>query len=154
MSQIQTFDELLTASGADLGVSEWYEVTQERVNAFAENTGDLQAIHIDHEQAVKAGLEGTIAHGFLTLSLLPQLAKTLNGTKLVVPKRMAINYGLNKVRFITPIRIPARIRLRTQLGEVKAVGPSSVQVVFLHTVEIEGESRPAMYAEAIDQLFF
>jgi acyl dehydratase len=154
MSQIQTFDELLTASGADLGVSEWYEVTQERVNAFAENTGDLQAIHIDHEQAVKAGLEGTIAHGFLTLSLLPQLAKTLNGTKLVVPKRMAINYGLNKVRFITPIRIPARIRLRTQLGEVEAVGPSSVQVVFLHTVEIEGESRPAMYAEAIDQLFF
>ncbi len=154
MSQIQTFDELLTASGADLGVSEWYEVTQERVNAFAENTGDLQAIHIDHEQAVKAGLEGTIAHGFLTLSLLPQLAKTLNGTKLVVPKRMAINYGLNKVRFITPIRIPARIRLRTQLGEVKAVWPSSVQVVFLHTVEIEGESRPAMYAEAIDQLFF
>jgi acyl dehydratase len=154
MSQIQTVEELLTASGADLGVSEWYEVTQARVNAFAENTGDIQPIHIDHEQALKAGLEGTIAHGFLTLSLLPKLAKTLNGTKLVVPKRMAINYGLNKVRFITPVRIPARIRLRTQLGEVKSVGLSSVQVVFRHTIEIEGEAKPAMYAEAIDQFFF
>lgn len=154
MPLIQTVQELLAASGADLGVSEWYEVTQARVNAFAEDTGDLQPIHIDPRRAVEAGLDGTIAHGFFTLSLVPLLSKTLDGTKLDVPKRMAINYGLNKVRFIAPVKIPARIRLRTHLGEVTTAGVSSVQVVFCHTIEIEGEVRPAMYAEAIDRLFF
>lgn len=154
MALIRTVEELLTASGADLGVGEWYEVTQARVNAFAEDTGDFQAIHIDSKSAVEAGLDGTIAHGFFTLSLLPQLAKTLNGVKLAVPRRMAINYGLNKVRFISPVKIPARIRLRTQLGDVTTAGPSSIQVVFRHTVDIEGEDRPAMYAEAIDRYFF
>jgi acyl dehydratase len=154
MSLIRTVEQLLAASGADLGVSQWYEVTQARVNAFANDTGDLQPIHIDPKAAMEAGLEGTIAHGFFTLSLLPQLAKTLDGAKLAVPKRMAINYGLNKVRFISPVKIPARIRLRTQLGDVTRVDPSSVQVVFRHTVEIEGEDRPAMYAEAIDRYFF
>jgi acyl dehydratase len=154
MPLIQTVEELLAASGADLGVSEWYEVTQARVNAFAEDTGDLQPIHIDPQRAVEAGLEGTIAHGFFTLSLVPLLAKTLDGAKLTVPKRMAINYGLNKVRFISPVKIPARIRLRTQLGEVTTTGLSSVQLVFRHTIEIEGEVRPAMYAEAIDRFFF
>jgi acyl dehydratase len=154
MPLIQTVEELLAASGADLGVSEWYEVTQARVNAFAEDTGDLQPIHIDPQRAVEAGLEGTIAHGFFTLSLVPLLAKSLDGAKLTVPKRMAINYGLNKVRFISPVKIPARIRLRTQLGEVTTTGLSSVQLVFRHTIEIEGEVRPAMYAEAIDRFFF
>jgi acyl dehydratase len=98
-------------------------------------------------------LPGTIAHGFYTLSLLPLLARTRGGIQLKVPSRMAINYGLNKVRFVTAVRIPSRIRLHTVLGDVTRVSDSVIQVVYRHTVEIEGETRPAVYAEAIDRLF-
>jgi acyl dehydratase len=151
---LDTIDKLLASSGADMGVGAWYDVTQARVNAFAECTGDLQYIHVDPQQAMNAGLSGTIAHGFYTLSLLPLLAKSRDGTQMQVPSRMAINYGLNKVRFVTAVRIPSRIRLHTVLGDVTRVSDSVIQVIYRHTIEIEGEPRPAMYAEAIDRLFF
>jgi acyl dehydratase len=150
---IDTVEKLLASSCADMGVGAWYDVTQARVNAFAECTGDLQHIHVDPQRALEAGLPGTIAHGFYTVSLLPLLARTRAGMRLQVPSRMAINYGLNKVRFVTAVRIPSRIRLHTVLGDVTRVSDSVIQVVYRHTVEIEGEPRPAMYAEAIDRLF-
>ena len=149
---IKTVEQLLASSGADMGVGAWYEVTQTSVNAFAETTGDLQYIHVDPKRAIEAGMGGTIAHGFYTLSLLPLLAKTRVGTRLEVPSKMALNYGLNKVRFITAVKIPSRIRLKTRFGEVTRTGASVIQVVYEHTVEIEGEARPAMYAEAIDRI--
>jgi len=150
---IDTVEKLLASSCADMGVGAWYDVTQARVNAFAECTGDLQYIHVDPQRAREAGLPGTIAHGFYTLSLLPLLARTRGGIQLKVPSRMAINYGLNKVRFVTAVRIPSRIRLHTVLGDVTRVSDSVIQIVYRHTVEIEGETRPAVYAEAIDRLF-
>ncbi|MCL4767179.1 MAG: MaoC family dehydratase [Hyphomicrobiaceae bacterium] len=149
MITIETVEALLAAQGAEMGVSDWHEVTQELVNAFAEVTGDRQFIHVDPVRAVEAGLGGTIAHGYLTLSLLPMLARTRAGIAIAIPVKMAINYGLDKVRFIAPVRIPSRIRLSSRLGSVDRVSDGILQVKLAHTVEIEGAARPAMYAETV-----
>ncbi len=149
MITIETAEALLAAQGAEMGVSDWHEVTQELVDAFAEVTGDEQFIHVDPVRAAKAGLGGTIAHGYLTLSLLPMLARTRNGIAIAMPMKMAINYGLDKVRFIAPVRIPSRIRLSSRLENVDRVSDGILQVKLAHTVEIEGAARPAMYAETI-----
>ncbi|HEY5072465.1 MAG TPA: MaoC family dehydratase [Caulobacteraceae bacterium] len=134
--------------GQETGVSEWLEVTQDRVNKFADATGDHQWIHVDVERATRE-IGGPIAHGYLTLSLLPYLSGGLMPVKGVT---RGINYGSDKVRFTGMVRIGKRVRLRQRLigVEPKAGG---LQVKNLCTIEIEGEERPACVAETISVLY-
>ncbi|GAA1481088.1 MaoC family dehydratase [Gordonia sinesedis] len=146
----RSVDELRAAIGENLGHGEWLEITQERINAFAEATGDHQWIHVDPDRAAAGPFGTTIAHGYLTLSLLPLLAGdifTVEGPKLV------INYGLNKVRFPAPVPAGSRVRADATITSVEETG-KGVQVVVTSTVEIDGGDRPACVAETVRVLVF
>ena len=138
-------DELVAAQGSALGPTDWLEVTQERVNLFADATDDHQWIHIDPERAANGPFGGTIAHGLLTLSLLPYFTHHLYTVDNVA---MAINYGYNKVRFITPVRVGAKIRARAEIAKVDQL-EGAVQATVTVTVEIDGSDKPAAVAESI-----
>lgn len=142
------FKDLERLVGEEIGVSEWLEVTQERVDKFAEATGDFQWIHVDVERANRE-IGGPIAHGYLTLSLIPLLNSSL---MKVTGIERALNYGSDKIRFVNMVKVGKRIRMRTRLlnAEHKAGG---LQVKNECTVEIEGEAKPACIAETIT-LFF
>lgn len=138
--------------GQQLGTSEWIEITQDRINKFADATDDHQFIHVNEEMAKMTPFGGTIAHGFLTLSMLPHLiAKSDVPTPEGV--KMGVNYGGNKVRFLTPVRAGKRIRGVFKLLELEEKRPGQWQQVIELTVEIEGEAKPAMIAEWITQFF-
>jgi len=138
--------ELKAQAGADLGYTGWLEVTQQRVDRFADATDDHQWIHVDPERARSGPFGGTIAHGYLTLSLLIPLFSEL----LVIQGiGMAVNYGLNKVRFPAPVPVGAKIRVAARLGEVEDVSGGGVQVVADFTVEIDGKDKPACVAQAV-----
>jgi acyl dehydratase len=137
------------AEGRHLGYSDWLEITQERVDQFAEATGDFQWIHVDPQRAKDGPFGGTIAHGYLTLSLasylLPQIVRYEGFT-------MAVNYGLDKVRFPSPVRVGARIRAGAQLPEVSDVG-TGVQVKTIVTIEVDGADKPACVIESLARWF-
>ena len=137
-----------TLVGKEVGVSDWLQITQERVNQFAEATGDFQWIHVDVERATRE-MGGPIAHGYLTLSLIPFLSAGLVNLTGVT---RGINYGSDKVRFTNMVRVGKRVRLRQTLmsADAKAGG---VQLKYLCTIEIEGEERPACVAETITVLY-
>ena len=134
--------------GQEVGVSDWLEITQDRVNQFADATGDHQWIHVDVERATRE-IGGPIAHGYLTLSLLPYLSAGMMPVKGVT---RGINYGSDKVRFVSMVRVGKRVRLRQQLigAEPKAGG---MQIKNLCTIEIEGEDKPACVAETLTVLY-
>src|SRR6266540_4669113 len=143
-----TLEELRAKMGQELGVSEWVEITQDRVNAFADATGDHQYIHVDPERAKQTPFGGTIAHVYLTLSLLPWLnVQTTGGPGLNLGGRMSINYGLNRVRYPAPVPVGKRIRLRTVLQHVEDVNPGqgpdgkpqALQVTLNQTIEVEAQ---------------
>ncbi|MGA5192985.1 MaoC family dehydratase [Streptomyces exfoliatus] len=137
---------LTSLGGADLGRTEWKEITQDRVNTFADATDDHQWIHTDPEKAKDGPFGGPIAHGYLTLSLIIPLfgeLLTITGT------RMSVNYGLDKVRFPSPVPVGARIRLHGVVGTVEEVKGNGVQMPITFTVEVEGSSKPACVAEAV-----
>jgi acyl dehydratase len=136
---------LAAQAGADLGRTGWMEITQDRVDRFADATDDHQWIHVDAERARGGPFGGTIAHGYLTLSLLIPLFSELLEVRGV---SMGVNYGLNKVRFPAPVRVGAKIRLAGRLGEVTDV-PGGVQVVADFTVEVDGSDKPACVAQAV-----
>jgi acyl dehydratase len=138
-------DEFVAAEGAELGPTDWLEVTQDRVNLFADATDDHQWIHVDPERAANGPFGGTIAHGLLTLSLLPHFTHQLYTVDNIA---MAINYGYNKVRFITPVRVGAKIRARAQIAKVDQLD-GAVQATVTVTVEIDGSDKPAAAAESI-----
>ncbi|MFN3523336.1 MAG: MaoC family dehydratase [Phenylobacterium sp.] len=142
------FKDLASLVGKEVGVSDWHEITQERVNQFAEATGDHQWIHVDVERATRE-MGGPIAHGYLTLSLIPFLSAGLMPVKGVT---RGINYGSDKVRFVNMVRVGKRVRLRQKLlgVEPKAGG---VQIRNECTIEIEGESKPACVAETLSLLY-
>lgn len=148
---IQGLEELRTLVGKRLGTSDWYDVTQERVTAFADATCDRQWIHIDPERAARESpYGGTVAHGFYTLSLtimLSDQAFRVEGLKMIV------NYGLNRVRFPTAVRVGKQIRLHIDLVELTDAS-QGVQAVLKETFEIAGETRPACVAEHLLRLFF
>ncbi|KAA9148554.1 MaoC family dehydratase [Amycolatopsis acidicola] len=145
MRVFSSLDEFTAAAGEQLGTSDWHTVTQEQVDTFADATGDHQWIHVDIEKAKAGPFGGPIAHGFLTLSLLPVLAKS---TYRVDGLKMGINYGLNKVRFPQPVKVGAKVRGTAELAEIGDV-PGGKQAVVKWTVEIEGEPKPACIAEFV-----
>ncbi|MFE3230073.1 MaoC family dehydratase [Nocardia sp. NPDC059228] len=145
MIDFSDFDDLRAAAGTEIGVSDWITVDQRRIDTFADATDDHQWIHVDAARAAAGPFGRTIAHGFLTLSLVvPMTAQVMT----VSAANMAINYGLNKVRFINPVPVDSRIRGRFTLDAVTDI-PGGVQAVRTVTVEIEGQDKPACVAESI-----
>jgi acyl dehydratase len=142
---ISGIEELKSLVGEEIGASDWTEVTQSRINAFADATEDHQWIHLDSERAKTDSPFGTtIAHGFLTLSLLPYLAA--QAYKVQGDFKMGINYGLNRLRFVSPVPSGSRVRARFTLHSVEDV-PGGVQLAVVATVDIEGGQKPALVAE-------
>ena len=142
---INGIEELKTLVGEEIGASDWFEVTQSRINAFADATEDHQWIHLDTERArTDSPFGGTIAHGFLSLSLLPQLAA--QAYRVQGDFKMGINYGLNRLRFVSPVPSGSRVRARFTLQSVEDV-PGGSQLTLVATVEIEGAQKPALVAE-------
>jgi acyl dehydratase len=148
-TESRSVDQLLTLVGEDLGTSEWQEVDQDQVNLFADATHDHQWIHVDPERARSGPFGQTIAHGFLTLALLPALLQPL---LRVEGARLGVNYGLNRVRFPAPVPFGARIRAKARLKEATAF-EGGVQIAVEATVEIEGHPKPACVAEAITRYY-
>lgn len=145
-----TLEELQAQVGEGIGTSDWFLIDQERIDRFADTTEDRQFIHVDPEAAKATPFRGTIAHGFLTLSMLaPLMASAVD--KPVV--RMSVNYGFNKVRFLSPVRSGKRIRGHFKLLELDEKRPGQWQQTVEVTVEIEGEDKPALLAEWIFQHF-
>jgi acyl dehydratase len=145
---LRTFTDLAQlqdAVGEELGTSDWFEVTQERVNQFAEATGDHQWIHVDVERAASGPFGGTIAHGYMTVSLIPALSHSIFSVETEGPR---LNYGLNKVRFPNPVKVGSRVRARATLAELADVAAGK-QLVVRYTIEIEGEDKPACVAETV-----
>ena len=138
-------DGLRELAGADLGPSDWLEITQERVNAFADATGDHQWIHVDPERARGGPFGGTIAHGYLTLALIISLWTQILRIEEVAT---AVNYGLNRIRFPAPVPVGSQIRLHARAAAVEEV-PGGVQLILDFTMELRGSDKPAMVAEAL-----
>jgi acyl dehydratase len=146
MRVIASEEELRGVVGQEVAVTEWFPVTQERVNLFAEATGDHQWIHLDVERSRKESpYGGTIAHGFLTLSLLPLM---MQSAVSMPPARLSVNYGLNKVRFPAPVPVGSRIRGRMTLLEMEDLD-GGMQIVWKVTMELEGGDKPVCVAESI-----
>lgn len=143
--------ELSQHVGKELGRSAWLKIDQQRINLFAEATGDFQFIHVDPEKAAKTPFGGTIAHGFLTLSLIPKLIEDI----LVLPEglKMVVNYGLDSVRFIQPVKVDSQVRLKVDLAEVVEKKPGQWLLKAIATLEIEGEEKPAYIAESLSLCF-
>jgi acyl dehydratase len=151
-----TLDELRTLVGKEVGVSGWHEVTQSQIDKFAEVTGDHQWIHLDQERARRESPYGTtIAHGFLTVSMLPTLideAVTIDGGSKILIK-MRVNYGFNRLRFTGAVPSGARIRARFTLSSIKDV-EGGVELVWLATVDVEGRDKPALVAEWLGRTYY
>ena len=148
---IASLDDIRSKIGTDLGTSGWIEVTQDRIDAFAEATEDRQFIHLDPRAAAQTPFGGTIAHGFLSLSLLSRMAADV----MLVPDttRMAVNYGLDRVRFIAPVRAGKRVRGHFTLDSADEKAPGQLLTRHTVTVEIEGEDKPALTAQWLGLIF-
>jgi len=145
MRVFSTFEEIEAAAGEEIGVTDWVQITQARVNEFADATGDHQWIHVDVERAKEGPFGGTIAHGYLTLSLVPWLGSMLFSLQTPGAK---LNYGVNKVRFPAPVLVGSRIRSRVTIHEVTDL-PAGKQLTVGHVIEIEGQDKPACVAETV-----
>jgi acyl dehydratase len=151
MLTLETPRDLLGQIGRELGPSEWVTITQEMINAFADATGDHQWIHVDVERAKREMPGGkTIAHGYLTLSLLPRLVPAL---MTIRRRRRGINYGCNRVRFTAPVPAGSRIRLRQKLLKAEEIADHGVRLTSEMVMEVEGQDRPAMVAETISIVY-
>ncbi|OBI93675.1 dehydratase [Mycobacterium alsense] len=146
MRTFESVADLAAAAGETIGESSWVTITQEDVNLFADATGDHQWIHVDPERAAAGPFGTTIAHGFMTLALLPRLQHEIYTVKGI---KLAINYGLNKVRFPAPVPVGSRVRVQSSLVSVDDLGDGAVQATMSTTVEIEGSAKPACVAESI-----
>jgi len=150
MKTFQTLAELSALTGQEVAVSDWTTITQEQVNQFAQATGDHQWIHVDIERAKAGPYGGTIAHGFLTLSLIPAFfISSLN----VVEKRMGVNYGLNKVRFTAPVPVGSRLRARLKLLSSEPIDQGGVQMTWSVAIEREGLVKPVCIAESLARYY-
>ncbi|HET9398521.1 MAG TPA: MaoC family dehydratase [Sphingomicrobium sp.] len=148
---IASLDEIRAKVGQPIGVSDWIEVGQDRIDAFADATDDHQFIHVDAKAASAAGFGGTIAHGFLSLSLLSRMASDV----MLVPDttRMAVNYGLDRVRFLAPVRSGKRVRGHFTLDGVEEKAPGQLLIRQTVSVEIEDQDKPALTAQWLGLIF-
>ncbi|MBV1876520.1 MAG: MaoC family dehydratase [Pseudomonadales bacterium] len=146
-----TLEELEQQIGKESKPSEWLTIDQQRINDFAEATGDHQFIHVDPERAKAGPFGGTIAHGYLSLSLLPMLQKDIS----ISPKgvKMGVNYGLDKLRFLTPVKAGKKVRLKSTLMSVTEKQPGQFLMKSEIVMEIDGESKPALIAETLGLIF-
>jgi len=150
MKILQSLSELPALVGHEVAVSDWLTVTQEQVNLFAQATGDHQWIHVDVERAKAGPFGAPIAHGFLTLSLIP---KFFESSIEIRNARMGVNYGLNKVRFTAPVPVGSRLRARMKLLSCESIENNGVQMAWLVTVEREGSDKPVCVAETLSRRF-
>jgi acyl dehydratase len=150
-TEILPIEKIKERIGEEIGTSDWVEINQSRINAFADCTGDHQWIHVDEEAAKSGPFGKTIAHGYLTVSLIPMFSAGIS----VVPEgtMMAINYGMNKLRFVNPVQVDSKVRDKVSLTNVEEKGGGRVLVTTTHTVEIEGEEKPAYIAETLTMFF-
>jgi acyl dehydratase len=149
MRVFKDFDELKAAAGTEIGVSDWVEITQDRINTFADATGDEQWIHVDPDRAARELLgKTTIAHGLLTLSLIPVFMRGIIGLKGL---KNTLNYGANRIRYLAPVPTGSRLRARVSVMQADDVPPDALRVTYNVTIEIEGGKRPACVAEVIGQ---
>jgi acyl dehydratase len=146
-----TIRELEARVGEEVGVSPWIEITQERIDTFAKAIEDYQWIHVDRERAKNSSFGGTIAHGFLTLSLLSHLSEA---TFSFSDRRMGVNYGLNRVRFTSPVPVGSRVRARFTLQKFEPIDDNGVQVTWRAVIEREGAAKPALIAEWIGRHYY
>lgn len=150
MKTFATLSDLAACVGQQVATSDWVEITQHQVNQFAEATGDHQWIHVDEERARQGPFGAPIAHGFLTLSLLPQFFdKTIN----VLAKTMGVNYGLNKVRFMAPVPVGSRLRAQLLLHSATPIDGGGLQLQWNVTVEREGSDKPVCAAESLVRIY-
>lgn len=149
MRVFKDFDELKSAVGTEIGISDWLEITQDRINKFADATGDEQWIHVDVERAARESPGGTtIAHGLLSLSLIPLFMRGIIGLKGL---KNTLNYGANRIRYLTPVPAGSRLRGRVAVVAAEDVPPDALRVTYQVTIEIDGGKRPACVAEVIGQ---
>lgn len=150
MKTFQTLSELAALAGQEITLSDWITITQEQVNQFAQATGDHQWIHVDVEKARAGPFGGPIAHGFLTLSLMP---KFFQSSLNIVERRMGVNYGLNKVRFMAPVPVGSRLRARMKLLKSEPVDQGGAQMTWEVTIEREGSMKPVCVAESLARYY-
>jgi len=150
MRTFQTLNELAACVGQDVAVSDWVKVTQQQINLFAEATGDRQWIHVDPERARSGPFGATVAHGFLTLSLLPVF---MDSAIQVAQLRLGLNYGLNKVRFTAPVPVGSRLRAGLKLLACQPIDGAGLQITWEITVEREGADKPVCVAESLVRLY-
>jgi acyl dehydratase len=150
MKTFETLADLAACVGQDVAITEWVEITQQQVNLFADATGDHQWIHVDVDRAQQGPFGAPIAHGFLTLSLLPQF---FDKTILVNQKRMGVNYGLNKVRFMSPVPVGSRLRGHLHLHSATPIEGNGMQFQWNVTVEREGSDKPVCAAESLVRIY-
>ena len=150
MRSFETFEELGACVGQEVGVSDWIEVTQERINQFAQATGDHQWIHVDLERAREGPFGTPIAHGFLTLSMLPSFFES---AFTVRQSDMGVNYGLNRVRFTSPVPVGSRLRARMKLLAMEPIDNKGVQMRWEVRVECDGADKPACIAESLSRRY-
>jgi acyl dehydratase len=150
MKTFETLADLAACVGQEVALSDWVEVTQERVNRFADATGDHQWIHVDPERAKAGPFGAPIAHGFLTLSMLPVFFESAVKVKQT---RMGVNYGLNKVRFTSPVPVGSRLRARMTLLAAQAIDNAGLQVTWAVSVEREGSDKPVCVAESLTRQY-
>jgi acyl dehydratase len=150
MRTLQTLAELPALVGQDVATSDWITITQEQVNQFAEATGDHQWIHVDVERAKAGPFGGPIAHGFLTLSLIPKFFET---SIEIRESRMGVNYGLNKVRFTGPVPVGSRLRATMKLLACEPIDNNGLQMTWLVTIQREGSDKPVCVAESLSRRY-
>jgi acyl dehydratase len=148
---VGTIDELHALSGRHLGYSDWHVIDQAQVNLFADATGDHQWIHVDPERAATGPFGGAIAHGYLTLSIIPAI---LHEVVRVEGFKFGVNYGCNKVRFPAPVKVGSKLRLGAAVGSVDNVGQDGVQVELDVTIETEGSDKPSCVAQVVYRYYF
>jgi acyl dehydratase len=147
----RSIEDLESAKGVEVGPGDWFVIEQDRINGFADDTEDHQWIHVDPARAAEGPFGATVAHGFLTLSLVPFFVGKLRQVENV---KMGINYGLNKVRFPTPVKVGSRLRGRMTLVEIERIGDAAVQTVGRVTLDLEGSDKPACVAEMVSRYYF
>ena len=150
MKTFHSYSEVLSCIGQEVAISNWVTITQAQIQKFADATGDQQWIHTDPERAANGPFGAPIAHGFLTLSLLPQFFES---TFEIEGSKMGVNYGLNRVRFMAPVPVNSRLRARMTLQAAERIEPNGIQMTWLVTVEREGGDKPVCVAESLARSF-